>query len=194
MEMNCQVCTPIGTNNQRRFTAVRDSRFYLNTAHPAPCGGTINRWRYCYYRPSNTNDRDYRATFAVYRIVGTGDSISYKRVSNVFTVSRNRNQIRSRAFRCINFNVNGFTIEAGDFVAACVYDPADTNQVRRQLDIVGGTTGYSLMQMSDVSQCGDNSLPSNISNSQLSIVNSSILHLYATITSMFIIHNVMCSV
>lgn len=131
--------------------------------------------------------------FAVYWIVGTGDSISYKRVSNVFTVSRNRKQIRSRAFRCINFDVNGFPIEAGDFVAACVYDPADTdNQVRRQLDIVGGTIGYSLMQMSDVIQCGDNSLPSNISSSQLSTVNSSILRLYATITGMFTIHNVMC--
>ena len=183
LDVNTQ-CSPIGTNNQTRFTAVTNHGFYLNTAYPAPCSGTVQKWRYCRYQPSDTNGNNYRATLAVYRRVGSGDEVRYERVSSVFTASMGRRQIRSQRFSCHNLNVPDFTIEAGDYVGACIYDPIDNDRVRRQLDIVGQTSGYSLMQMNDVSECGDNSMPSNISSSLLSTVNSRILHLYATITGL----------
>ena len=42
MEVNCQCTAPIGINSETAFTAYRNRRFYLNTADPAPCNGTIN--------------------------------------------------------------------------------------------------------------------------------------------------------
>ena len=185
VEVNAQTeCSPVGANSQ---TAVRDHRFYLNTAHPAPCSGTIDRWRYCLYRPADTSNSQYYAEVAVYRPVGTGDGVRYERVSDTFRISRNRNRARSRSFRCYNFNINSdITIKAGDFVAACIYNPAESN--RGQLDLVGqnrSTVGYSLLQMNDVSGCGDISLPSSVSSSQLSSVDSRILHIFARIESMF---------
>ena len=183
MEVNCQ-CTStapiiLGTNDETPYTADRSMRLYLNTAAPAPCNGTINGWRYCFYNPDNVNDnQDYKTTFAVYRAVGMG----YQRVSNVIVVSRSGRNIGalSQSFNCFNINVGDFTIEAGDIVGGCVYDPTRGD---RQLDIVGqNAAGYSLMQMNDVSECTRNSLPLSISSSQLSILDSTILHVYAKIT------------
>ena len=176
--MNCQCI--VGTNIETAFTVERYERFYLNTAHPAPCNGTINSWRYCFYNPGNIGDNYiYKTTFAIYRAVDTG----YQRVSNVTTVSwsgREINDLGSPSFNCYNVSINSFTIEAGNFVAACVYESADET---RQLDVVGRRAAdYSLMRMNDVSQCSENSLPSNVLSSQLTRT-SRILHLYAIITS-----------
>lgn len=185
--MNCQYI--VGTNNERAFTVERDERFYLNTAHPAPCDGTINSWRYCFYNPGGIrDDRIYSTTFAIYRAVDTG----YQRVSNVTTVSWSGREIKnlgSQSFNCYNVSVNSFTIEAGDFVAACVYDPAGG---ARQLDVIGKNVAGYLMRTAenDVSDCSENSLPSNVLSSRLSNRNSRILHLYATITSMFNVYNI----
>ena len=122
--------------------------------------------------------------------------------SNYVIVESSRRAIQRRIpesgdFWCRNqiLNMNAFDIEAGDLVGACIYDLPQTN--RKQMDIVGQANGYSLMQMSAGSQieCGDNSMPSSISSSQLSTIDSRILHLYATITSMFVIlyiYSVMC--
>ena len=184
MEVNCQCAsaapnyTTIGTNNERGFTAERRKRFYLNTDDPAPCNGTINGWRYCFYNPYRIrNNFDYRATFAVYRADGT----DYQRVSNVTTVSwRGRDINRSQDFNCYSVSVNSFTVQAGDIVAACIYKP------RRMLDLVGQeVAGHFLMQTNSANQCRENSLPSFVSYNQLSTRNSRILHLYAIITSMF---------
>ena len=65
-------------------------------------------------------------------------------------------------------------------MAACIYNPSSNNG---RLDLIGrNVAGNSLMQTSNANQCGDNSLPSNVLNNQLSNRNSRILHLYATIT------------
>ena len=189
MEVNCLCTAPIGINNERAFTADRGRRFYLNTAYPAPCNGTINSWRYCFYNPSNVNNnRVYRTSFAVYRVFGTGSSVRYQRVSNVTIVTWRGNEINAlpRSFNCYNARINTFAIQAGDILAACVYDPAGGGTTK-QLDIVGrNAAGYSLMRMEDESQCRQNSLPSSVSSSRLSnnALNSRILHLYANITGM----------
>ena len=186
MEVNCQ-CGPIGASDEIPFTAVRDHRLYLNTEYPAPCSGTVERWRHCYYRPTTINRGDrFRVTWAVYRRMRSGNDTSYVRVeSSVRTATRRDNQIpNSGSFWCRNQNVNDFDIEAGDIIGACIYDPPQSN--RKQMDIVGDANGYSVMQMSVDDQCGDNLMPSMISSSQLLNVGSRILHLYATISSMFI--------
>jgi hypothetical protein len=187
--MNCQ-CTEhceqtpiIGTYDERYYTAERSERFYLNTADPAPCNGTINGWRYCFYNPSIIrNSRIYSTAFAVYRSVDTG----YQRISNVTVVSWRGSDINAlpQRFNCFNISVNNFPIETGDIVGGCIYDPAGGGSTR-QLDIVGqNAAGYSLIQMNinDESHCSNNLLPSNVFNSELSSINSRILHLYATIT------------
>ena len=205
VKVNCQ-CTAqaavIGTNSDRAYTAERGRRFYLNTADPAPCSGTINGWRYCFYNPGNIRDnRIYNATFGVYRAVSIGNSVHYQRVSDALTtVSWHGDQITtSPNFKCYDISVNSFTIEAGNLVAACVYDPGEPRRSTRQLDIIGrNAVGYSLMQMNDVSGCSDISLPSDILSSQLSNINNRILHAYATIIGKFRIitflltHQIVC--
>ena len=183
MEVNCQ-CTQIGSRNEEPFIAESDHGLYLNTADPAPCNGIINGWRYCFYNPTSiTNSHIYSTSFAVYRAVGTEDIVHYQRVSNVTTVSWRGSEIdRSPSFNCYDLNVNSFTIEAGDFVAACLYDPSRGGRTR-QLDIVGQNSDGFLMRNDEI-QCSENPLPSNILNSQFSVINR-ILHLYATITSTF---------
>jgi hypothetical protein len=187
--VNCQ-CTStatviFGTNDETAYTAETNKRFYLNTADPAPCDGTINGWRYCFYNPSSIgNNHIYRTTFAVYRSTDTG----YQRISNVAVVSwRGRNiKALSQSFNCFNSSINDFTIEAGDIVGGCIYDPSGPP---RQLDTVGQTTGHSLMRMNDESECNDNSLPTNVLSSRLSNIDSRILHVYATITGVFRVSN-----
>ena len=177
MDVNC-LCNEheavIGTNDERAYTAERDRRFYLNTADPAPCNGTINGWRYCIYNPDSiNNNHDYKITFAVYRATNTG----YQLVSgSITTVSHRGSEInRSQRVNCYDISVNSFPIEAGDLVAACIYNPSG---LPRQLDLIGKNVAGSLMQTSNANQCGDNLLSSNVLNNQL----SRILHLYAIIS------------
>ena len=183
---------PLGTDDERDFTAVRDHSFYLNTAYPALCSGTVTSWRYCYYVPSVVNETIdvYRTSFAVYRRMldpGSG-SYTYERVSNVFSIRiiREEGLSHNSSFVCDSLDEKEFTIEAGDIVGACIFDPNDSEtRFRKQLDIVGEVSGYSLLQMKDVSACtvGLNRLPPSISNSMLSVIDSRILHLYADIES-----------
>ena len=186
MEVNCQ-CSPIGTNIETEFTAVREHKLYLNTQYPAPCGGTIEIMNHCYYRPGSVRSNErYRVTWAVYRKIGSGDDISYVMVnSSLRRVGRrgDRSPLDSNDgdFWCRAIDVTDFRIEAGDIVGACIYVPSQNN--REQLDIVGQANGYSLMQMSSENQCDDNVMPSTILHSQLETVASRILHLYAIITS-----------
>ena len=192
LEVDSQ-CRPIGTSNETAFTAARDLRFYLNTDYPAPCSGTITRWRYCYYRPNTNDSNRFQVTWAVYRRMGSGNDTHYVAVpSSVRAVTRRDNQIPQSSndnLWCLNRNVTPnvtVAIVAGDVVGACIYDPGDSLSrgiVRRQLDIVGQANGHSLMQINNVRGCSFNSVPSNISSSLLSKVNSRILHLYANIES-----------
>lgn len=176
---------PIGTNVETQFTAARDRRFYLNTDHPAPCSGTIDRFNYCYYQPTGTirNSYRYHTVVAVYRrMTYNNGSIYYQRISSSFNINRSGNQVRGiQDYDCHNMNVNNFEIEAGDVVGVCIFDPNNVDRERRQLDVVGEARDYSLMQMNDVSGCERRTLPSRVLESQLSVINSRILHLYATI-------------
>ena len=186
-----QCPNPMGTNDETQYTDVRDEKFYLNTDRPASCSGTIDRLRYCYYRPTEANfirgDR-YSVTVAVYRRMSHNNgSIFYERVSDMLsTITRRRSEIDfDREFECFDQALGSdFDVEEGDVFGVCIVDSRDEFFYdRRELDVVGEASGYSLMQMNDVSGCDHTMIPSSVLGSQLSIVDSRILHLYATITS-----------
>ena len=188
VEVRSQQCPgPIGTNNQTAFTVDRTHMFYLNTAAPAPCSGTVTRFRYCYYQPPSNESASYhRATVAVYRKENfENGSFYYARASNMYTIRRSRSRINNNGnFDCcnsINQNIRDFEIEAGDVIGVCIFDPEGNN--RRQLDLVGQTSGSSLMGMS-ADGCSRTTIPSTISINQLSVISQRILHVYANITGM----------
>ena len=184
-EVNCQ-CTPVGSNNEIEFTAaaVRTPSIYLNTEYPAPCNGTVERWRLCFYRPATHDEGDrYRLTLAVYRRMGTRYEIVG---SSLRTITRNF-LAQSSNFSCRYINLNAadqFDIQAGDIVGACVYEPSQ--DARERMDIVSEANGYTLMQNNVRLPCGYNSTPSTIPSNQLSTVDSRLLHLSAIIAGMFI--------
>ena len=185
LEVNSQQCSgPIGTKNEVEHAVVTRNRFYLNTAAPAPCSGTITEGRVCYYKPSRIrNYSDYYVTVAVYREM-SDDPGQYQKISDTFVISYTGRQIkyenRNNYFVCNTFDVSpDLDIEAGDVFGACVFNPSGGN--RRRLEIVGEASGSSLMEMSS-GGCSLTSIPSTISISDLSNVDSRLLHVYANIT------------
>ena len=192
-EVNCQAqqCSPFGSNNETEFTAasVTAPSIYLNTDHPAPCSGTVERWKFCFYRPDTHEDGDrYRVRLAAYRSIESGNSTLYEIVgSSLRTITVNF-PTQSSSFSCQNITLNTaqrFPIEADDIVAACVFNPTRNNI--EQMDIVSEANGYKLMQSVGL-RCSYNSIPSTIYSSQLMEVESRLLHLSAIITGSIIDH------
>ena len=194
-------CGPIGNGDETAASPSRAQRFYLNTADPAPCTGNITSWRVCYYGPDNVDDRgSYWATYAVYRRRRNSDigNFSYERVSEMFRAIRTvvryttadivDGEIVEGGFNCYNDSIDTgnspLTVQAGDILSACVFDPENLAFVvnRLQLDIVGESesSGQSLLQM-DTTGCTTEAIPSNIPANELSTQNSRTLHLYANI-------------
>ena len=195
-------CGSIGKSDETALTPLRAQFFYLDTASPAPCTGNITSWRVCYYGPGSIDDSgSYWATYAVYRGMGTGDSVCYERVSSVFKAIRSvagftgspivDGEIIQGGFNCFSDDTDlPINVEAGDIVGACVFDPIDSRLpviTRFPLDVVGDANGElmstPLLQMS-TSGCSLLSLPSTISANQLSILNSTRLHIYANISKL----------
>ena len=187
VEVKGQQCPgPIGTNNKTAFTVDRTHMFYLNTAAPAPCSGTVARFTYCYYRPpSNEIVNNHYATVAVYRKENfENGSFYYARVSDMDVIRRRKSQVNDNGnFDCLDLNNPDFEVEAGDVVGVCIFDPDGPGGNRRQLDLIGQTSGYSLMGRS-ADGCSRTTIPSTISSSQLSVISQRILHIYADITGM----------
>ena len=198
-------CGPIGNSDETETTPLRNQRFYLNTADPAPCTGNITSWRVCYYGPDDVDNLSgsYWATYAVYRRTGSGDDVHYERVSEMFRALRTierftdidgtgvDGEILEGGFNCYNDSIDTgnspLTVQAGDILGACVFDPENIVRGTRvtlnrlQLDIVGDVSGQSLLQTTDTSECSTVAIPSNIPANQLSAQSSRRLHLYANI-------------
>ena len=201
-------CGSIGSNNEAASTPSRAQLFYLNTANPAPCTGNITSWRVCYYGPDNVNGAgSYWTTYAVYRSMGSGSSIRYVRVSEMFRAIRTiatftltpgvDGEIEQGGFNCytdsIDVGASPLTIQAGDILGACVFDPDGDIVfedgdilIRLPLDVVGEASGpeESLLQMS-TDGCSRVEIPSDVSANQLSTLNSRRLHIYANISKLY---------
>ena len=192
-------CGSIGNSNENTLSAERGRMFYLNTANPAPCTGNVTSWRVCYYGPNQDLDEEdrfsYWATYAVYRKMGSGADEHYEQVSQLFSAVTATNNlarrdstdtvdavIRQQGFTCYDDSITApLTVQAGDIVGACVFNPTDENFfTRRQLDVVGRVNGESLLRMGS-GGCSITTLPMEIRASQLSTVNSRRLHIYANI-------------
>ena len=194
-------CGYIGNSNENRLSVETTRLFYLNTANPAPCTGNITSWRVCYYGPGQNELEDddffsYWATYAVYRRMGSGGDESYERVSQLFSAIRATNNlvridfagltdgvIRQQGFNCYDDSIpsSGLTVQAGDVLGACIFNPVNENRLTRiQLNIVGQGGDESLLQMG-AGGCSMDTLPNSIQASQLSRVDSRRLHLYANI-------------
>ena len=173
--------------------------FYLNTANPAPCTGNVTSWRVCYYGPNQDPEDEeffsYWATYAVYRKMGSGADEYYEQVSQLFSAVTATNNlaridstgtidaaIRQQGFTCYDDSITApLTVQAGDIIGACIFNPTDgAFFIRRQLDVVGRFDGESLLRMGS-GGCSTTSLPTEIRASQLSNVNSRRLHIYANI-------------
>ena len=194
-------------NSETAATPSRVQLFYLDTANPATCSGTITRWRVCYYGPDAVNSSgSYRTTYAVYRRMGSGDRVRYMRVSETFNALRTverflsadiaDGEIAQGGFNCytdsIDADDSSITVEAGDIIGAYLFGPGDSIRrninltlVRLALDVVDEASGDSLLQM-DTSGCSRSDIPSDILANQLSIINSRRLHIHANIGKLYL--------
>ena len=201
--MSQNTCGTIGNSDETELSIVTDRRFYLDVEHPAPCAGNVTSWTVCYYGPNDVrNNIIYWALYAIYKRNASGNGDRYERVSDIFTAVRSGENFLSGSivdggivegeFNCYNDTIdNGdssLSVQAGDVLGACIFDPRDTgNSVRRQLDIVGEVEGDSLLEMND-DGCivGLNrEIPLSVERSQLSTRSSRRLHLYANIGNGF---------
>jgi hypothetical protein len=194
----------IGNSDETAATASRAQMFYLDTANPAPCTGNITSWRVCYYGSDSVDNRgSYWATYAIYRRAGSGNSVRYMRVSEMFRAIRTVNiqsfidnpivdgVIVQGGFNCytdsIDVGNSPLTIQTGDILGACVFDPSNSNLFnvnRLPLDVVGEVNGESLLHMG-TDGCDRTSIPSDISTNQLLTLNSRRLHIYAYIGKLY---------
>ena len=188
-------CGFIGNSDETAATPSRAQQFYLDTGHPADCTGIVTGWRVCYYGPDSVNSvGSYFATFAVYRKMGAGDSAPYNRVTEIPIFSATRTganftgnslvdtEIIQGGFNCYNSSIVPFTIQAGDVLGACVFDP-DGDDIL-PLDVVSNVTGESLLQMAATSECSVEAIPSPVQSAGmqgLSMIDNRRLHIYANI-------------
>ena len=123
------------------------------------------------------------ALVAVYRQQMTDDSDSYDIVSSTLPIELSGEQLNNAESElvCATVNVPAVDIEAGDVLGACVFNPSGGP---RRLLIVGEASGYFLMQTMTSTGCSlDAGMPPNVAISDLSNVDSRLLHVYANITS-----------
>ena len=193
-------CGPLGNSNaDGQVREVRQQRLYLDVNNPTPCTGNITSWTVCYYGPEDVHRvGSYWATYAIYRRMGSNSESTdrYERVSEMFSAVRTVQQyigfpvvdgeIEQGGFNCYEDTVDAgnslLTVQAGDILGACVFDPdRDNGAVQRlPLDVVGEVSGESLLAM-NTNGCTRDDLPVNISANDLSSVSSRRLHLHANI-------------
>jgi hypothetical protein len=148
------------------------AQYYLNTAEPASCSGTISSVDYCYYGPSqysNDNKILWVAVVALYRSEHNG---SYIRVSNGILLSKRppSNTPNPERDILLNFNCDTYTlsstmrVQEGDIFGALLI----TDQIQQilpiwvqaavrahGLDLVGDSSNGYLMMNKSLDQDGE---------------------------------------
>ena len=188
-----------GVTDDTRFQVDATEMFYLDVDHPICCSGKITNWRVCYYGPAaNDDSKPYRVKYAVYRPnVTESNDTEYHLVpgSNRSTTIRRRGSnnkfYTSRSFYCYKQSLDTrshVVTEEGDVVGACVVDP---NGGMKQLNIVSKVSGQppdsvqllGTKQYINLCKEGTN-IPISITLNQLSVIDSTKLHLGAKTTAM----------
>jgi hypothetical protein len=143
----------------------------------------------CYYGRSDSGPfNSYWATYAVYQRAGSGEEESYVKVSEMFRAVRTTNDdvgdgLNLLGFNCYTDSIDAgdspLTIQAGDIIGACVFDPPGGDIDLHELEIVGQVSGESLLQ-ADL-DCTIDNIPSIIQLDDLRVRNDRRLHIYANI-------------
>ena len=117
----------------------------------------------------------------------------FRAVRATFNFGEHVDGVLQEGFNCYNdsdsINNSTLTIQAGDIIGACIFDPKDFSPLvgRHQLDVVGEVCGESLSQLqSDANDvCSMDAIPSSIPYvySDLLIRDNRRLHIYANIGS-----------
>ena len=172
-------CGVIGTNEEER-TFIRDHNFYLNTQNPAPCDGTITSFQFCNYRGTQRVGF-YESTFAIYRLRAS-ESDSYDAIIPALSARRAFGTGLGGflgSFGCTNLTLEDpVTVQAGDVIGACVFDPPDDDTL--QNDVVGVIDDSdSYLMTTGTNGCGDAAVPQRVNS--LSTTNSRVLHIHADV-------------
>ena len=160
----------------------------------------------CYYGPEariSWRPTFYWATYAVYRLEEDSEGdVRYRRLSEIYRAVRYANafqqdplvdgEVQTGGFTCyddeIDVGESPFIVQEGDIIGACVFDGDDTLAFdRRQLNVVGETSGESLMEADD--DCNGNELPSNVLREDLDTIPSRRLHIKANIGMIAVLHH-----
>ena len=165
-------------------------RFYLNTARPAPCNGTITSLEYCYYGEMTNSRRTYQSIVALYRPVG---GTSYQRISDTISISKQTpiREIPSAdvllpGFNCDSYELNSsIQVQMGDVIGACIYDTLNTEQ----LDLVSLTGDGLILPFKGDSDagCEDDILPDTVDGLRDDDSRRIILHVFAEISKSSIV-------
>ena len=178
-----QPCGTVGDSSEEELTASRTHGLYLNTQDPAPCNGTVDRFRYCFYNTLQSASR-YEFTFAVFRELGN----SYRTVSEAFTTGRTFFNKGLQRFNCVTYKVETIEVQAGDILGACIFDPPNEdgrNVV--QLDVVGDSNDTNNFLMSTGNKgCDDSTVPSTVMINSLNRKESVVLHIHADISNLIL--------
>ena len=138
-------------------------RYYLNTAEPAHCNGTIKSIGYCYYGPNQYNNtRAWAAVVALYRSELDG---RYRRVSDELILSKPRPSDplspNPETDLLLNFNCDtcalssALHVQKGNMFGALVF--ADQRLLRLGgLDLIGDSSNGYLMMNRPTDQLGMN--------------------------------------
>ena len=124
-------------------------RFYLNTARPAPCNGSITRFGYCYYgRPDNGRET-YQALVSVYRPMAAGNG--FMNIMNAVPIIKRTpiSQVPLVDALLPGFNCDSIELGAsvqvleGDVIGVCL----SSDDGLRQLDVVSESmnNGYRML-------------------------------------------------
>ena len=152
--------------------------FYLNTARPALCNGTIAQLYYCYHGFNSTRSTLYTATVALYR---PESDRNYTRISDTVNITISP---LLTGFNCESYHLDTeIEVQENDVIGACLYDADDNSS--RALRLVSRFTenGYSMMTASVTAVgCSTGVLPDVVGNLEPGS-SKRILHIYAEITT-----------
>lgn len=174
-----------------------DDRFYLNTARPAPCNGTIKQFGYCYYGCDDIDDDEntmsYKVLVSIYRLVDGNDYTNIGNSTVPIIKQTPISQVSPADALLPGFNCDSVELEEsvpvleGDVIGVCL---ANNNDLFNRLDVVSRTEsddndGYSI-RYTNANNCEN--LPMSIVDNALEFQDNRILHIFAEICELIPIY------
>ncbi len=146
----CGTVGRVGSTRTGNMNNRERNQFFIDRGNRANCSGMITSLSYCFHRPPLTAN-EYLTTVAVYRPASTNTNENvFTVVSSPITIQKSATDLEAELnttdFTCSVFNLpQPVTMETGDVLGACVFDPDDTTNgvTTFRLDIVSIAAGGS---------------------------------------------------